>query len=262
MLTIVIPMAGAGARFTQAGYAEPKPLIPVHGVPMIRLVIANLRPHRPHRFVFIVQRGLLAARPDLAPALATWAGLGQGREAAIAEVDGLTAGAACTVLTARRLMPEDAPLLIANCDQWVEQPVDPLLDDATAPGRDGTIQTMRATDPKWSFVRRNAQGWVEEVREKVPISDEATVGLYHFARAGDFVRAAEAMIAADERVNGEFYVAPVYNRLIAAGARIATVNVGEEGRGMHGLGTPADLEAFLRTDESRRAAAIALAEAG
>jgi dTDP-glucose pyrophosphorylase len=252
MLTIVIPMAGAGARFAQAGYAEPKPLIPVHGVPMIRLVIANLRPRQPHRFVFIVQRALLAARPDLGIALADWA-----PGAAIAEVDGLTEGAACTVLTARHLMPPDDPLLIANCDQWVEQPIDPMLEDGAAPGRDGTILTMRATDPKWSFVRRNAAGWVEEVREKVPISDEATVGPYHFSRAGDFVRAAEAMIAADERVNGEFYVAPVYNRLIAEGARIATVSAGEEGRGMHGLGTPADLEAFIATAESRRAAALA-----
>ena len=56
MLNIVIPMAGLGSRFAQAGYQKPKPLIPVHGMPMIRLVIGNVRPTRPHRFIFICQK--------------------------------------------------------------------------------------------------------------------------------------------------------------------------------------------------------------
>ncbi|WP_197703920.1 hypothetical protein [Cohaesibacter sp. ES.047] len=57
MLNIVIPMAGAGSRFAAAGYKLPKPLIEVQGVPMIKLVIKNLRTTTPHRFVFICQQG-------------------------------------------------------------------------------------------------------------------------------------------------------------------------------------------------------------
>ena len=56
MINIVIPMAGFGSRFSAAGYALPKPLIPVHGVPMIELVVNNLRPNIPHKFIFICQR--------------------------------------------------------------------------------------------------------------------------------------------------------------------------------------------------------------
>ena len=67
-LNIVVPMAGRGQRFVDAGYRVPKPLIPVHGVPMIRLVIANLMPRRPHRFIFICQREHLAGQPSV-----TWA---------------------------------------------------------------------------------------------------------------------------------------------------------------------------------------------
>ncbi|MCC7283014.1 MAG: glycosyltransferase family 2 protein [Acetobacteraceae bacterium] len=257
MLSIVIPMAGAGHRFAEAGYAAPKPLIPIHGVPMIRLVIANLRPAGAHRFIFIVRQAQLDGTPTLRDQLAEWApGCG------IAVVPGLTQGAACTVLAARAAIPDDAPMLIANCDQWVEAPIGVFLAAATAGPAppDGAILTMRATDPKWSFARRGPDGWVAEVAEKVPISNEATVGLYYFARAGDFFAAALAMIAAEERVNGEFYVAPVYNRMIAAGARIAAVPIGAEGAGMHGLGTPADLTAFLATAESHRAAALARAD--
>ena len=50
------------------------------------------------------------------------------------------------------------------------------------------------------------------------------------------------MIEKDIRVNGEFYVAPVYNEMIEAGRKIVFCNVGER---MFGLGIPEDLEAFL-----------------
>ena len=56
MLNIVIPMAGAGSRFADAGYKDPKPLIPIHGRPMIQVVIENLTPAVPHRFIFICQK--------------------------------------------------------------------------------------------------------------------------------------------------------------------------------------------------------------
>ena len=88
------------------------------------------------------------------------------------------------------------------------------------------------------------------------ISNEATVGIYNFRRGRDFVRAADRMIAKNLRVNNEFYVAPVYNELIARGARIAIHNVGRDGAGMYGLGIPADLERFLTSPMSRRAAGL------
>ena len=53
MINIVIPMAVAGSRFNVAGYTDPKPLIPVHGKPMIKLIIENLTPLQQHRFIFI-----------------------------------------------------------------------------------------------------------------------------------------------------------------------------------------------------------------
>jgi hypothetical protein len=114
---------------------------------------------------------------------------------------------------------------------------------------------MTASDPKWSFVAVDERGFVTEVAEKVPISDEATVGVYNFARGRDFAEAAREMIAQDLRVNGEFYVAPVYNMLIAQGAKIAIRNIGSEAAGMYGLGIPADLALFLSLPIAARVAA-------
>ncbi len=248
MLTIVIPMAGRGSRFADAGYALPKPLLPVHGVPMIELVVRNLTPSEPARFVFICRREHLSG-------YGFEAGL---RRAApgceIVPIDTVTEGAVCTVLLAQDAIDADDVLVIANSDQWVDHTMDEHL--ALLRGRhlDGLIMTMTADDPKWSFVELDAARQVTNVVEKEVVSDEATVGIYTFARGGDFVRAAKAMIAADKRVNGEFYVAPVYNELIAEGAAIGIDNVGAEGDGMYGLGIPADYEGFLALEISRRAA--------
>lgn len=249
MLQIVIPMAGAGSRFARAGYLDPKPLIEVKGVPMIKLVIDNNKPARDHRFIFVCQASHVADY-GLREKLNDWA---PGCE--IVEIDGLTEGAACTVLAARHLIDNDQPVQIANSDQWVDIDIDDYLaamDDAQA---DGLIMTMTASDPKWSFVGFDGQGLVSRVVEKEAISDEATVGIYNFRSGKRLVAAIEAMITQDLRVNGEFYVAPVYNQIIAGKGKVIHYNVGSEAHGMYGLGIPTDLELFLSLPVSDRAVA-------
>lgn len=247
MLNIVIPMAGHGRRFKEAGYAEPKPLIPVHGRPMIELVVENVRPRRAHRFVFICRQehidtyGLAERLGFIAPG------------AVVLGIDEVTEGAACTVLKAAPLIDSDEPLMIANSDQWVDASIDEYLSLQDGDGLDGLIMTMTASDPKWSYIRFDANGRASEVVEKQVVSNEATVGIYNYRRGRDFVAGARAMISKGRRVNGEFYVAPVYNELLADGMRVGYFNVGAEGAGMYGLGIPADLALFERSPVSQRA---------
>lgn len=236
-LNIVVPMAGRGSRFAKAGYELPKPLLSVHGRPMIEVVIDNIRPSRPHRFIFICQKEHLD-QFDLAQSLAY-----AGRDTLILPIDGVTEGAACTVLLARQWMDSDAPLMIANCDQYIATPIDDYLQGMDEGRFDGYIMTMRADDPKWSFVRLNEQGCVTEVVEKRVVSNEATVGIYNFRRGADFVAAAGRMMAAKDMTNNEYYVAPAYNYM-GKGARIGFMNIGAERAGMYGLGIPDDLSYF------------------
>jgi len=244
VLNIVIPMAGAGSRFAREGYSDPKPLIPVRGAPMIQRVVENLSPTEEHRFVFVCQRDH-AERYDLSSVLGSIA-----PGCVIVQLDGLTGGAAETVLAAREHIDTDEPLMIANSDQYVDVDIDEYLAASQARALDGLIMTMTADDPKWSFVGLTRAGLVSRVVEKEVISDEATVGIYNFRAGRDFVRAADAMIAADLRSNGEFYVAPAYNLLIEEGYRVGVFNIGAEADGMYGLGTPSDLELFLTLDIS------------
>lgn len=250
-MNIVIPMAGAGIRFAKAGYRLPKPLIELFGTPMIKLVIDNLRPALPHRFIFVCQSAHSGLH-SLRERLGTWA-----PDSVVLEVDGLTDGAARTVLAARHLIDTDTPLMVANSDQYVDCRMDDYLERINRDELDGLLMTMRADDPKWSFASLGSNGLVRCVAEKQVISNEATVGIYNFRRGRDFVAAADAMIAAGDRVNGEFYVAPVYNRMISRGQRVGVHNIGAVGAGMYGLGTPADLEAFLSLPIAKRAAGVA-----
>jgi NDP-sugar pyrophosphorylase family protein len=241
-LQIVIPMAGRGSRFANAGYTTPKPLIPLGGRPMIEWVIENIRPRRAHRFIFLCLAEHLRDYPEVPAALLR---LCPGCE--IAPVKAVTEGAACTVLLARKFIDSGDPLMIANSDQLVELDINDYLAAGDAEGVGGLIMTFWSDHPKWSYCRLRPDGSASEVVEKQVVSNEATVGIYNFRAGRDFVRAADAMIAANLRVNNEFYVAPTYNQLIAAGARVVTMKTGREGDGMHGVGTPEDMERFKQT---------------
>jgi dTDP-glucose pyrophosphorylase len=239
MMNIVIPMAGHGSRFTKAGYRNPKPLIDILGKPMIQWVTENLKPKMPHRFIFICQKEHLAfySLGDLLESLAP------GCE--IIEVSQVTQGAACTVLLAKQLINNQYPLMIANCDQYIDIDINEYLQELERTTADGLIMTMKAHDPKWSFIKLNANNEITEVVEKKVVSDEATVGIYNYKHGSDFVTAAEMMIRKDLRVNNEFYVAPAYNEMIADGKMITFFNIGSLGVCMHGLGTPEDLDDFI-----------------
>ena len=232
-LNVLIPMAGAGSRFEQAGYTFPKPLIEVKNKPMIQVVVDNLNIKA--NYIYIVQKkhrekyNLDTLLNLLTP------------ECKIVEVDGLTEGAACTVLLAKEFIDNDAPLFFANSDQFVEWDSNEFMYKMNETDADGGIVTFEATHPKWSFAKIDDKGLVTEVAEKNPISNIATVGYYYWKHGSDFVKYAEQMIDKNIRVNNEFYVCPVFNEAVGDNKQIRTFNV----EGMWGLGTPEDLKYYL-----------------
>jgi hypothetical protein len=116
--------------------------------------------------------------------------------------------------------------------------------------------TMKADDPKWSYVCFNEVGEVVAVVEKEVVSNDATVGIYNYLHGSNFVAAAEQMIEKNLRVNNEFYVAPAYNEMISMGLNLGTYNIGSVDHRMYGLGTPEDLKKFLSLSISKKAIAF------
>lgn len=233
-LNVLIPMAGAGSRFKQAGYTFPKPLIEVKGKPMIQVVVENL--NLDANYIYVVQKAHREKyNLDTLLNLIT-------PGCKIVETEGLTEGAACTALLAKEFIDSDAPLFFANSDQFVEWDSNEFMYKMQETDADGGIVTFTATHPKWSFAKIDHNGLVTEVAEKNPISDIATVGYYYWKNGSDFVKYAEQMIKNNIRVNNEFYVCPVFNEAIKESKQIRTFNT----KAMWGLGTPEDLDNYLK----------------
>jgi NDP-sugar pyrophosphorylase family protein len=240
----LVPMAGAGRRFVDAGYALPKPLIPVGGQAMI-VRAAGMLPKMDRR-VFVARAEHLAQAPvgeELRRAF--------GPDTLILSVDHLTEGQASTCLLARRDLREGAPLMIGACDNgmvWDEQAFAALMAD---PSVDFVAWTFRGhpgagrKPQAYGWARADASGRVEGISVKQAISafprkDPGIVGAFWFRRAGQFLEAADAMIAAGDRVNGEYYVDQVLNWCLKQGRRGRIFDV------KHYLcwGTPDDLRTW------------------
>jgi NDP-sugar pyrophosphorylase family protein len=235
-MKILIPMAGEGSRFAKENYTFPKPLIDVEGKPMIQAVVENL--DFDATYIFMVRKEHLKKYSGLKTTLER---ITNGK-CEIVEVDGLTEGAACTVLLAKHLINNDEELLIANSDQIVNYSSEnfKLLKSLTSV--DGIIFSFNALHPKWSFVKVNSRGIITELQEKNPISNIATCGIYWYRKGSEFVKYAEQMISKNIRVNNEFYVAPVYNEYISDGKTLIPFYVDK----MWGIGTPEDLNSYLK----------------
>ena len=237
MVNIVIPMAGAGSRFVDAGFTVPKPFIDVCGVVMIERVLENLK-------VSDARYILIARDEHLVSEKSTFERLRNKYNLEILSVDKLTEGAACTILLSSWLINNNEPLLLANSDQIVEMDIESFIKDSIARKLDGSMLTFPANHPKWSYAKIDSKGHLVELREKKVISKYATVGLYYYQRGRDFVNSAIQMIANNDRVNNEFYTAPAYNYSVKNNLMIGIYNIEEIQ--MYGLGTPEDLDVYIK----------------
>jgi NDP-sugar pyrophosphorylase family protein len=238
-MNIVIAMAGRGARFREAGCVVPKPLISVLGEPMYSWAMKGLPLELADQIILILSAELGANSEFISDVWRRYSGY----PLVIRTLPEITEGQACTVLTVSELIDSESPLIIFNSD--THQRSSKLADIISNAHIDGALSVFQADGEKWSFVRVDGQGFVVETAEKRRISEWCSTGLYYFARGRDFVRHAKAMIDEDERVNNEFYVAPVYNRLVAQGMKIVLDEVDE----INVFGTPEDLGRFTALHE-------------
>ena len=231
-MNVLIPMAGAGSRFELAGYTFPKPLIEMGGKPMIQLVVENINIDAKHTFVVQKSHYEKYHLNHLLNLISPGCN--------VVQVNGITEGAACTTLLAKKFIDNDESLVIANSDQFIEWDSNEFMYSMVTDNIDGGILSFEATHPKWSYAKLDENGFVCEVAEKKPISKIATVGIYYWKKGSDYVKYAERMIDKNIRVNNEFYVCPVYNEAIEDGKKIKVFGIDK----MWALGTPEDLNFF------------------
>ncbi len=206
-INIVIPMAGQGKRFIEAGYQTPKPLLKLDDELIIKHIIDLMRVPQA-QFIFIVRQDhcegfqldkkLLEIEPN----------------AKIVRINEVTQGSVCTVLLAKDLINNSTPMIIKDCDQIINWNPENFFEFVERNKADGAIVNIHTDRPNYSFSRLNSRGQIIETAEKSVISNYGSVGIYYFAKGSDFVKYAQRMIDKNIRTNNEFYTSPVYNQFI------------------------------------------------
>lgn len=230
-MNILVLMAGDSRRFEEAGYAFPKNLVEIDGLPLAERVLRQLEPLLPRGRVISVVREEEDRRFHTADVVRLIC-----PSATVVPVPALESGAACTALLAVEHLVRDEPLLIFNGDQIISRDLSAIVADFEDRGLDGGTIVFNAVHPRWSYVRLGEDGLVVEAAEKRPISTHATAGAYWYRRAGDFLDAVMDMIRKDARVDGRFYVCPAFNEMILRQARIGIVEIARDE--YHSFATP------------------------
>lgn len=238
---MLMPMAGAGARFAQQGYTLPKPLIPVSGRPMVVQAARDLPAADRQRFVL---------RSDL-PDIETIEGALDAAFPAGDRVvlDALTDGQARTCYLGADGLDEDLPLTIGACDTGLIYDRAALAGLLADGGPDVIVWAVRGHVA--AAQQPSMYGWIDAdgdrvrgVSVKTPLADPGTdpviVGVFTFRRAGDFLTAADRLFARDGRVNGEFYADSLIEDALAMGLDCRLFEIDA----YLCWGTPAELQTF------------------
>lgn len=235
-MIVMITMAGIGSRFRRAGYQVPKYQIVVHGKSLFEWSMESLAAfHRAEdSYLFVVRREDRAA--EFIKEKCALMGI---RNSRVIELDKMTDGQATTAMLGAEYWDKAQELLVYNIDTYVES-------GQMRPEQicgDGFIPCFYGEGDHWSFVRLDEDGKAAEVREKVRISDNCTLGAYYFKSCGLYEELYQEYYGEGSHMEkGEKYIAPLYNYMIEKGLEVR-ISLVEKDR-VHVLGTPEELEYF------------------
>lgn len=238
-LDVVITMGGLGSRFRKMGYTVPKYMIEAKGKTLFEWSMISLEGYKEQ-----VNQYIFVAMKDEACDVETFINL-KCDEMGLANyhviiLDYLTDGQATTAMIASKYWNAEHALLIYNIDTYVEAGE---MNSQELKG-DGFIPCFQAEGDHWSFVRLDENGKVVEIKEKKRISNHCTLGAYYFKTCQlykDLYN--EYYNKTQELVNGEKYVAPLYDHLLTKNGEIYIADINPDK--VHVLGTPEELQDFL-----------------
>lgn len=236
---IIFPMAGLSQRFVNAGYKVPKFQLPLWDGTVFDYAVSSFASSfdsSPFLFIYRENGGVRNFLESRAENLGI-------RDVGFVPLEEPTAGQAETVELglAEGGVADDEALTIFNIDTFRMPWSRP---EGLPSDLDGWLEVFKSTGENWSFVRpSNEAGIAAETAEKVAISDLCCTGLYHFNNASLF---RSALLTERELPSSkELYIAPIYNHLIAAGARVGFGLI--PNNDVLFCGVPAEYEALLST---------------
>ena len=238
-MDIVITMGGLGSRFRKMGYTVPKYMIKANGKTLFEWSMISLEGYKQQtdQYIFIALKDKACDAEAFIRDKCEKLGFPNYH---IIILDALTDGQAATAMMAARHWNPKHALLIYNIDTYVEAG---QMNSAQLKG-DGFIPCFQAEGDHWSFVRLDDTGKAVEIKEKKRISKYCTLGAYYFRSCQLYEELYKAYYGRTrELVNGEKYVAPLYDYLLSKGGEVYISDVKPEK--VHVLGTPEQLMGFF-----------------
>ncbi len=237
-LHIIMPMAGEGSRFRNAGWTTPKPLIELAGKPLFVRAIESVKVddapmkyslivRQEHIDEYAVDKGIREILPD----------------AMIYSVEKTTRGAVETCLIAEAGIADDDAVVVMDCDlefrsEAYRRIIEEALNNEDATG--GALVSFDSDQPKYSYAALDENGNVVRTAEKEVISNHALCGAYFFASGKEFKEIAHQLLEAPME-KPEFYVSLLYNYLLAKGDTVKLATMED----YRSYGTPEELKRYL-----------------
>jgi NDP-sugar pyrophosphorylase family protein len=230
-MSVIITMAGAGSRFSRAGYSVPKYMIHARSRTLFDWSMQSLCAFHDHEFVFACLQG---QDESWIRKRALHNGI---RNVKVVARQDISLGQAHTAQDVVSHVDPNEAVWIYNIDTYIQQGIEPHHLD----GYEGCLHVFESNSPAMSYVRMDGHGNVVQIAEKVVISQWATAGIYGFASAQLFSQSYRQTYGA-AMSTGEHYVAPLYQTLLQMGARIHAPKL--QLSDVHVLGTPEEVAQF------------------
>lgn len=240
-LHIVMPMAGEGSRFANAGWTTPKPLILLHGEPLFKHAISSVAAEGiPMKYSFIVRHehiekyGIDEGIKSFLP------------QANIFSVMKTTRGAVETCLMAESAIADEEAVIVMDCDlefrskKFIEI-ISEVLSQSADEANGGALVSFESNEPRYSYAAVGEDGYVIRTAEKEVISNHALCGAYFFSTGRRFKQIAHQLLDEPEFKKPEYYVSLLYNYLLSEGEKVRIAPMEE----YYSYGTPEELNQYI-----------------
>ena len=236
-INILIPMAGLGSRFSNDGFKNIKPLIPLNGKTFIEWSIDSVDFQTvATQFIFVIleeHSSILCSHLKNIKS-----------DCIIITVPELTRGAVETALAGEEYINNDEPLIITNSDQIFEWDKEKYINYLKESNTNADVVVVNANNDKFSYIELDENNYGTRLTEKEVISDNALVGIHFWKKGKDFVNSGKELIKRNIRAKNEFYISLSYNLLIENDIKVTCYKLGEHEKYLS-IGTPDQVYDYL-----------------
>lgn len=235
MINVVIPMAGAGSRFSVAGYDKPKPFIEFENKMMIEHVLSSFSLINAH-FILVLQEKFLTEQKEQLELLK------KNYKLEFVTVPKLTMGAAITALAAHKKINPNYDIIFADSDNiFNKNDISNFIQNVREKWFDGALLTINSDNPCYSYASVDKNGLLIETREKEVISNHAITGVYYFKNLEQFKDSTIDLVVESDLSKGEFYMSNVFNHLKKFTNKIGVFDI----KYFYCVGTPEQLKEYI-----------------